>query len=112
MSALLEVDDLVKEFPARGGSVRAVDGVSFSIAAGETLGLVGESGSGKSTVARLVVRLFEPSHGSIRIDGDDIAHLVASGAASDAPPGADRVPGSVLVARSPHDGTRDRRRTA
>ncbi len=75
MSALLEVDGLVKEFPARGGSLRAVDEVSFSVSAGETLGLVGESGSGKSTVARLVLRLLEPSKGAIRIDGDDIAHL-------------------------------------
>jgi peptide/nickel transport system ATP-binding protein/oligopeptide transport system ATP-binding protein len=75
VSALLEADGLVKEFPARGGSLRAVDDVSFSISAGETLGLVGESGSGKSTIARLVVRLLEPSKGAIRIDGDDIAHL-------------------------------------
>jgi oligopeptide/dipeptide ABC transporter ATP-binding protein len=75
MSALLEVEGLVKEFRARGGSVRAVDDVSFSLPAGETLGLVGESGSGKSTVARLVVRLLEPSKGTIRVDGDDIAHL-------------------------------------
>jgi peptide/nickel transport system ATP-binding protein len=75
VSALLEVDGVVKEFPARGGGVRAVDDVSFSLAAGETLGLVGESGSGKSTIARLVVRLLEPSKGSIRIDGDDISHL-------------------------------------
>jgi oligopeptide transport system ATP-binding protein len=75
MTSLLEVDDLVKRFPARGGVVHAVDGVSFSIAAGETLGLVGESGSGKSTIARLVLRLLEPTAGVIRVDGDDIAHL-------------------------------------
>jgi oligopeptide/dipeptide ABC transporter ATP-binding protein len=75
VSELLEIDGVVKEFPARGGSVRAVDGVSCTLAAGETLGLVGESGSGKSTVARLIVRLLEPSKGSIRIDGDDISHL-------------------------------------
>ncbi len=75
MSALLEVDRVVKEFPARGGSVRAVDDVSLSLAPGETLGLVGESGSGKSTVARLVVRLLEPDDGAIRVDGDDISHL-------------------------------------
>jgi len=75
MSALLEVDGVVKTFPVRGGSVRAVDDVSLSVAPGETLGVVGESGSGKSTIARLVVRLLEPSHGAIRIDGDDISHL-------------------------------------
>jgi peptide/nickel transport system ATP-binding protein/oligopeptide transport system ATP-binding protein len=75
MSALLDVDGVSKEFPARGGSVRAVDDVSLSLAAGETLALVGESGSGKSTIARLVVRLLEPSKGVIRVDGDDISHL-------------------------------------
>jgi peptide/nickel transport system ATP-binding protein len=75
VSALLEVDGLVKEFPARGGAIRAVDDVSFSIAADETLGLVGESGSGKSTIARLVVRLLEPTSGAIRIQGADIAHV-------------------------------------
>jgi peptide/nickel transport system ATP-binding protein/oligopeptide transport system ATP-binding protein len=73
VSALLEADGLVKDFPARGGSIRAVDDVSFSIAAGETLGLVGESGSGKSTIARLVVQLLDPSAGVIRLDGDDVA---------------------------------------
>jgi oligopeptide/dipeptide ABC transporter ATP-binding protein len=75
VSALLEVDGLVKEFPARGGSIRAVDGVSFSVAAGKTLGIVGESGSGKSTVARLVVKLVEPTAGAIRLAGDDIKRL-------------------------------------
>jgi peptide/nickel transport system ATP-binding protein/oligopeptide transport system ATP-binding protein len=75
VSHLLEAEDLVKRFPARGGVVSAVDHVSFTVGAGETLGIVGESGSGKSTVARLVVRLLEPTSGVIRVDGADIAHL-------------------------------------
>ena len=80
---LLEVRDLEKHFPIRRGivirrqtgAVRAVDGVSFAVAAGETLGLVGESGCGKSTTARLVTRLLEPTGGSIRYDGREITHL-------------------------------------
>jgi oligopeptide transport system ATP-binding protein len=76
----LEVVDLVKHFPAGrglggGGTVHAVDGVSFSIAPGELLGLVGESGSGKSTVANCVIRLLEPTGGTIRLNGRDITHL-------------------------------------
>ena len=80
--AVLEVRDLKKHFPIRkgllqraGGTVFAVDGISFSIAQGETLGLVGESGCGKSTVGRTILRLIEPTGGSIRIDGRDITHL-------------------------------------
>ena len=79
---VLEVRDLKKHFPIRhgflrrrGGEVFAVDGVSFAIAPRETLGLVGESGCGKSTVGRTVLRLIEPTAGSIRLDGRDITHL-------------------------------------
>jgi oligopeptide transport system ATP-binding protein len=80
--ALLEVTDLVKRYPVRSGvlrraagNVHAVDGVSFSLRKGETLGLVGESGCGKSTVARSVLRLIEPTGGRIELDGSDITHL-------------------------------------
>ncbi len=80
---LLEVAGLVKHFPVRRGllidrevdRVRAVDGVSFSVARGETLGLVGESGSGKSTLSRTVLGLLAPTSGSVRFDGREIAGL-------------------------------------
>lgn len=78
---LLRVEGLVKHFPSRAGLgrhrvvIQAVDGVNFRLAAGETLGLVGESGSGKSTVARLVMRLLEPTSGQITFRGRDITNL-------------------------------------
>jgi len=80
---LVEVDDLTVHFPVgRAGFwgkqvqvVHAVDGVSFSIAPGETLGLVGESGSGKTTVGRAVLRRVTPTGGTIRFRGDDITHV-------------------------------------
>src|SRR6266853_3322984 len=82
MSALLEVAGLTKHFPVRrgalglvSGQVRAVDGVDFHLAAGETLAIVGESGCGKSTVGRLVLRLIEPSAGEVRFEGEDLLAL-------------------------------------
>jgi oligopeptide transport system ATP-binding protein len=80
---LLEVENLSRRFVVRRGlfiprivgQLQAVDGVSFTLARGETLGLVGESGSGKSTTARLVLRLLDASSGTIRFDGADITAL-------------------------------------
>jgi oligopeptide/dipeptide ABC transporter ATP-binding protein len=74
---LLEVRGLVKDYPSRDGRepVRAVDGVSFTLARGSTLGIVGESGCGKSTLARLILRLIEPTAGHISFEGEDLLAL-------------------------------------
>ena len=85
MTPLLEVTNLKKHFPIQqglfsrvSGQVYAVDGVSFSIGRGETLGLVGESGCGKSTVGRTLLKLVEPTDGTIRVGGEDITGLDAA----------------------------------
>ena len=77
---LLETKDLVKHFPVENSDdiVRAVDGASFDIFEGETLGLVGESGCGKSTVGRCLLRLIEPTSGEVSFEGSDITHLPSS----------------------------------
>jgi oligopeptide/dipeptide ABC transporter ATP-binding protein len=83
---VIEVRDLKKHFPVRKGLLRrtvgqvyAVDGISFAIGAGETLGLVGESGCGKTTAGRAVLRLTEPTSGAIEVNGEDITKLSKAG---------------------------------
>jgi peptide/nickel transport system ATP-binding protein len=81
--ALVEIENLKMYFPIKSGlvldrhvgDIKAVDDVTFTIERGETLGLVGESGCGKSTVGRAILRLYEPTEGRIRFDGEDITHL-------------------------------------
>ncbi len=104
---LLEVVDLKKWFPVRGGwfaqtrHVRAVDGVSLSAFAGETVGLVGESGCGKTTLGKTIVRLEDPTSGVVRIDGVDITGL--SGGALRASRGAYQ-----MIFQDPHSSLNPR----
>src|SRR5207253_10934577 len=74
---LVRVRGLVKYFPTDDGVLRAVDGVSFDIVRGETLGVVGESGCGKTTTGRCILRLIEPTGGSVKFDGVDVLTLGA-----------------------------------
>ncbi len=78
-SPLLKVENLTKHFPLKGGGViHALNGVSLTQASGETIGIVGESGCGKSTLARVILRLTEPTAGSIRFEGQDLTALSPS----------------------------------
>ena len=83
---------------------------TFEVRRGETLGLVGESGCGKSTIGRAMIRLREPTAGTVRFDGVDLTTPQARRAAQDAPPDADHLPGPVRVARPADDGRLDHRR--
>ncbi len=132
--AILEVRQLYKHFPVRqslvdtllhkpGKTVRAVDGVSLSIARGKVLALVGESGSGKTTIARTLIGLEQPTGGEILFDGQllDTSNRHASDGANDDPEdnpetpateGANDLPGPLRVAQSKGHHLRDRRRAA
>ena len=117
---LLEVENLKMHFPITRGivfqkevaAVKAVDGVSFTVKRGETLGIVGESGCGKSTLARCILRLLDPTGGTIMFDGRDITHALARRDAPDPPRDDDGVPGPVRLAQPAQAGRLHRRRAA
>ena len=104
ITILLTVENLVKHFPIKKGTfftktigaVHAVDGISFAIKRGETLGLVGESGCGKSTTGRTILQLHRPTSGSVVFDGSDLVQTEGRRLAQDAPQDADDLSGSRI----------------
>ena len=119
MEPLLSVRNLRKTFAvsgqapgARAQKLVAVDGVSFDLYPGETLGLVGESGCGKSTTGKLLLRLLEADGGEVRFAGQDLCNPLPAPAAPPAPADADDLPGPLFLPQPAHARRRDRRRTA
>ena len=108
---LLRVTDLKVHFLIRGGLfgrpvgwVKAVDGVSFVIRAGETFGVVGESGCGKSTVGNAVLRMVEPTFGLVEFDGQANEFTGQRRPPADTPSHADHLPGSGVITQSENNG--------
>ncbi len=118
--ALVRVRDLKMHFPItqgiiiqrKVGAIKAVDGVSFDILRGETLGLVGESGCGKSTTGRAILQLYRPTAGEVYFEDQNLIEAQRRAAAPDAAPDADDLPGSLCLAQPAHDRGRHRRRAA
>ena len=116
---LLEVMDLKQHFPIESGfifkrqigAVRAVDGISFNVNEGETLGIVGESGCGKSTTVRSIAQLYRPTSGSVIFDGVDLVHAPTQQMLDARKKHADDFPGPLCVARSTDDSPYHHRRT-
>ena len=102
LAPLVEARGLTKDYPCDGGVTRVVDDVSFAIPPGETLGLVGESGSGKSTVARMLLRLIEPTGGEVLFEGQPLPPASSAADARPAPPHADRLPGPLRRTEPAH----------
>ena len=113
--ALLRVEDLAMEFPGPSSfgdwlrrrpapAVRAVDGISFELRAGEVLALVGESGCGKTTTGNLLMGLLTPSGGRVVLDGEEVGSLSGRGPAAPAAAGPDGLPGPLRVAQPADDG--------
>ena len=112
--AFLQIENLKTHFPVEHGiivrrhlgTVKAVDGVSFSLTSGEILGLVGESGCGKSTLGRTILQLIPPTEGAVILAGKNLARLKRDGTARGARRLPDDFPGPVRLAQSAHDRVR------